>query len=44
MKDVVVEEIVKESNWKERIVVRVFRKTFIKVVNVARIKIINKML
>lgn len=44
MKDVVVEEIVKELNWKERIVVRIFRKTFIKVVNVARIKIINKML
>lgn len=44
MKDVVVEEIVKELNWKERIIVKVFRKTFIKVVNVARIKIINKML
>ncbi len=44
MKDAVVEEIVKELNWKERIVVRIFRKTFIKVVNVARIKIINKML
>lgn len=44
MKDVVVNEIMKELNWKERIVVRIFRKTFIKVVNVARIKIINKML
>ena len=28
MKDVVIEEIVKELNWKERIVVRLFRKTF----------------
>ena len=44
MKDVAVNEIVKELNWKERIIVRIFRKTFIKVVNVARIKIINKML
>lgn len=31
MKDVVVEEIVKELNCKERIVVRIFRKTFCKI-------------
>lgn len=31
MKDVVVDEIVKELNWKERIIVRIFRKTFCKI-------------
>lgn len=44
MKDVILNEVIKELDWKERIIVRVFRKNFIKVVNVARIKIINKML
>ncbi len=31
MKDVVLNEIIKELNWKERIVVKVFRKTFCKI-------------
>ena len=31
MKDVVVNEVIKELNWKERIVVRLFRKTFSKI-------------
>ena len=44
MKDVVVNEIVKELNWKERIVVRLFRKTFVKVANMTRIKVINKII
>lgn len=30
MKDVVENKIIKELNWKERIVVKIFRKTFYK--------------
>lgn len=41
MKDVVIEEIVKELNWKERILVRIFRKTFIKVYGITGKKIFN---
>ena len=44
MKDVVLNEIMKELNWKERIIVKVFRKTFIKVANMTRIKVINKII
>ena len=44
MKDVVSNEIIKELNWKERIVVRLFRKTFIKIANMTRIKVINKII
>ena len=35
-------EIIKELNWKEKIIVKLFTKTFIKVYNVTRINIINK--
>ena len=44
MKDVVLNEVKKELNLKERIVVRIFSKTFMKVYNISRIKIVNKML
>lgn len=44
MKDKVLNEIIKELNWKERIVVKMFAKIFIKVYNKERINIINKML
>ena len=44
MKNVVLNEVIKELNWKERIVVRVFRKTFVKVANMTSIKIINKII
>lgn len=30
MKDVVLDEVMKELNWKERIVVKLFKKTFYK--------------
>nr|DAS67827.1 MAG TPA: hypothetical protein [Caudoviricetes sp.] len=33
-----------ELNWWERILFRVFRKTFVKVFNISRINIINKAL
>ena len=40
----VVEDIMKELNWKERIIVKVFAKTFKKVYNKCRIRIVNSML
>ena len=42
--NVVENETIKELNWKERIVVKLFAKTFEKVYNKCRIKIINSML
>lgn len=42
--DVVENEIIKELNWKERIIVKVFAKTFKKVYNKCRIRIVNSML
>ena len=42
--DVVKDEVMKELNWKEKIVVKVFSKTFEKVYNKCRIKIVNSML
>ena len=42
--NVVENEIIKELNWKERIVVKLFAKTFEKVYNKCRIKIVNSML
>ena len=44
MKDVVLNEVKKELNWRERIIVKLFTKTFAKVYNIARIKIVNKLI
>lgn len=44
MNDVVLNEIKNELNWKERIIVRIFKKTFNKVYNIGRINTINSML
>lgn len=44
MEENVVEEIKKECNLKERILLKVFRKTFLKVYNIVRIKIVNSIL
>lgn len=44
MNDVLMNEVKKELNWKEKIIIKVFTKTFIKVYNVARINIVNNML
>ena len=41
MRNVVLEEVKNELNFKEKIVVKVFTKTFEKVYNIARIRIIN---
>ena len=42
--DVVKDEIINELNWKERIVVKLFAKTFEKVYNKCRIKIVNSII
>ncbi len=42
--DVVENEIIKELNWKERIIVKLFAKTFEKVYNKCRIKIVNSII
>lgn len=44
MKEVVENEIIKKLNWKERIVVKIFRKTFSKSCNIIRINVINKLM
>lgn len=44
MKDVVLNEIEKELSWKEKIIVKIFQKTFIKVCTIERIQLINKIL
>lgn len=43
-KDIVLKEITKELNYVEKIIVRIFFKTFIKVYNKARINAVNSML
>lgn len=43
-KDVVLNEIMKELNWKERIIVKIFAKTIIKMYNIQKIKLINSIL
>ena len=42
--DIVLDEVKKELNWKERIIIKLFTKTFTKVYNIARIKIVNKLI
>ncbi len=42
--NVVKDEVIKELNWKERIIVKLFAKTFEKVYNKCRIKIVNSIL
>jgi len=44
MKDVVYNVVKNELNWKERIIAKIFTKTFIKVYNIGRINSINSIL
>lgn len=44
MRDVVYNVVKNELNWRERIVVKMFTKTFNKVYNIGRINSINSML
>lgn len=44
MKDVVLNEVKRELNWKERIVIKLFTRTFNKIYNIARINIVNEII
>ena len=44
MNDVVFNVVKNELNWREKIIVRIFAKTFNKVYNIGRIKSINSIL
>lgn len=44
MKNVVLKEVMKELNWKERIVIKLFTRTFNKIYNIARINIVNEII
>ena len=44
MKDVVLDEVKKALNWRERIIAKIFKKTFCKIFNISRILILNKFL
>jgi hypothetical protein len=44
MEAIVVNEIKIKLNWKEKIVVRIFTKTIIKVYNIARITTVNQLI
>lgn len=44
MKDVVENEVIKELNWKEKIIVKIFNKTFLKVYGIAGKNIVNQIL
>lgn len=39
--NVVEDEVIKKLNWKEKIIVKIFNKTFYKVYNISRINTIN---
>ena len=42
--NVVENEIIKELNWKEKIIVMIFNRVFNKVTNLVRINTVNKMI
>ncbi len=44
MEEDIVKEIEKECNFKERILLKIFTKTFMKVYNIARIKTFNSLI
>ena len=44
MRDVVLDELKKELNWRERIIIKFFAKTIVKVYNISRINTINRLL
>ena len=44
MNNIIVEETLKSCKWYEKIIVRMFKKTFIKVYHINRIKLVNDIL
>ena len=43
-KDVVENEVIRELNWKEKIVIKIFKKTFFKIYGIAGKNIVNQIL
>ena len=43
-KEIILDEVTKELNWKEKIIVKIFNKTFNKVANLVRINTVNQMI
>lgn len=41
MKDVLLDEVKKELNWKERIIIKIFKKTIIKIYGIAGKNVFN---
>ncbi len=44
MDNEILKELSKELNWKEKMIVRIFSKTFYKVYHICRIHIVNKII
>lgn len=44
MRDVVYNVLKDELNWKEKIIIKLFNKTFLKIYNISRINSINSIL
>ena len=44
IEDITLNEVMKELNWKERIIIRIFNKAFNKVSNLIRIKMVNNII
>ncbi|MCI8444564.1 MAG: hypothetical protein HFJ37_05380 [Clostridia bacterium] len=44
MKNKVLKEVKKELNWKEKIIIKIFKKTFSKIYDKMRIVVVNKLL
>ena len=44
MEKIIIEEMLKDCKWYEKIVVRMFKKIFIKIYHINRIKLVNSML
>lgn len=44
MKDVILNEVMKELNWKERIIVKVFAKTVKKTYHIIRHRVFNNLM
>lgn len=43
-KEITLNGVTKELNWKEKIIIRIFKKTFYKVSNLVRVNIVNQMI
>ena len=44
MKNVVLNEIIKDLNWRDKLLIKLFTDTFIKVYNIGRVKTFNNII